>query len=234
MAEVAKKPSPTPDAQPGPAARVTWPDEQESPRRHAASSIDVQAHSPPQLSSSTPTPQGSCTRPFASPSVVGMYDFAWDESPALRESPRNRAFNHRSLFNRGGRSDSSDSFSSVPVRGRADSSDSFSAVPRPRKRSQESALSVDAAMADSPRTRTRLNFDMGFDAIDPYENGADRAMAVSPRVKLDFSMGFDADPAPPPPPPRRAARDSPCPHGKLLSILWGSSGDSEQPWTANG
>merc|ERR1712147_266780 len=102
-----------------------------------------------------------------------MYDFAWDESPAVRASPRNDAFNHRSLFLRRMRANSDDG--------------SFSSRKRPRD---------DDAMTDSPPTRTRLGFD------------------------------DDATDARPPQPPQRAPRDasSPCPHGKLLSILWGSGG----------
>ena len=170
-----EKQTPADQQPPQSPARVTWPDDQRpwgSPPRRAGA-IDLKPHSPPRLGASTPTE--NVLNPVASPSVVGMYDFAWDESPAVRASPRNDAFNHRSLFLRRMRANSDDG--------------SFSSRKRPRD---------DDAMADSPPTRTSLDFDVGFDN--------------------------DATDARPPQPPQRAPRDasSPCPHGKLLSILWGS------------
>ena len=103
--------------------------------REPALSI-LKPHSPPPAGASTPTE--NVLNPVASPSVVGMYDFAWDESPAVRASPRNGAFNHRSTFLRRLRANSDDG--------------SFSSRKRPRD---------DDAMTDSPPTRTRLDFDVG-------------------------------------------------------------------------
>merc|ERR1712147_266781 len=95
-----------------------------------------------------------------------MYDFAWDESPAVRASPRNDAFNHRSLFLRRMRANSDDG--------------SFSSRKRPRD---------DDAMADSPPTRTRLDFDVGFD------NDATDARPPLPHKmesSLPWGQGLDA------------------------------------------
>ena len=93
-----EKQTPADQQPPQSAARVTWPDDQRPwgapPRR--AGAIELKPHSPPRLGTSTPTE--NVLNPVASPSVVGMYDFAWDESPAVRASPRNDAFNHRRLF----------------------------------------------------------------------------------------------------------------------------------------
>ena len=165
-----EKQTPAEQQPPQSPARVTWPDDQRpwgSPPRRAGA-IDLKPHSPPRLGTSTPTE--NVLNPVASPSVVGMYDFAWDESPAVRASPRNDAFNHRSLFLRRMRANSDDG--------------SFSSRKRPRD---------DDAMTDSPPTRTRLDFDVGFDN-DATEFAATAATTRAPR---------DVEP---------------CPHGKLLSV----------------
>ena len=71
--------------EPGPELDSATPSDDDSPR------------SPPQLSGRN---QGlAAHRPQPSPSIVGQYDFAWDESPAPRSSPR-LAFNNRSLLRR--------------------------------------------------------------------------------------------------------------------------------------
>jgi len=63
----------------------------------ATPSDDDAPRSPPQLGVSH---QGLAPhRPQPSPSIAGQYDFAWDESPAPRASPR-LAFNNRSLLKR--------------------------------------------------------------------------------------------------------------------------------------
>ena len=82
-----EKQTPADQQPPQSPARVTWPDDQRpwgSPPRRAGA-IDLKPHSPPRLGASTPTE--NVLNPVASPSVVGMYDFAWDESPAVRASP---------------------------------------------------------------------------------------------------------------------------------------------------
>ena len=60
---------------------------------------DSPPQSPPRIGVGPHSHPLSASRPYASPSTIGQYDFAWDESPAPRSSPR-LAFNNRSLLRR--------------------------------------------------------------------------------------------------------------------------------------